>query len=782
MRGGLASSRCISGKAVQHALLAPVQPILRSLAPSFAAQHVMATQQPRRSMACAAAEAPEKEAAEAPKEETHTYAAEVDRLMDMIVNSLYSNREVFLRELISNASDALDKARFVSLTKPELLKGRDQLEILIRADKDANTITIEDSGIGMNREALLENLGTIARSGTRKFMEMVKEQKAAGGSDNLIGQFGVGFYSSFLVADRVVVQSRGVEEGDQVWCWEAKQGSHEYKLYLDPNQDSMIRGSRVTLHLKEDAAELADPVRLARLIKQYSQFISFPIKLYSMKKEPIKVIDEDATKRKQDAENKIAAEKTVDPKTVEPVMKTDYAEAWDWRVENENKPIWTRNPKEVSNEDYNGFFKQTFSEFLDPLAHVHFNVEGTIEFSSILYIPGMAPFDQQAMTQRSKSIKLFVKRVFISDEFDDDLMPRYLSFVKGVVDSSDLPLNVSREILQESRIVRVIRKQLVRRSIEMIEDLAGTEGGEDFKTFWEAFGRNLKIGVIEDTENRERLSKLLRFYSSKSEEGLTSLTDYTSRMKEGQKSIYYMAADNIQGARAAPFVEKLVSKGLEVLYLTDAIDEAVVTNMQKFGELELVDVSKEGLELEGEEQDKGKEEALAKEFDVVVQYLKKTLGDRVEKVTVSNRLTDSPCALVTSKFGWSANMERIMRTQALGDPRSMDYMKGRKILEINPESDIIMGIKNLLADNQEDQVRDLAELLYETALITSGFQVESPKDYAFKVFTLMKFALSGGQDIGEERAEASSPSQPPAVEAEVMPVDPNDPWGTGNRN
>eukprot|EP00195_Chlamydomonas_chlamydogama_P008026 CAMPEP_0202897914 /NCGR_PEP_ID=MMETSP1392-20130828/6552_1 /ASSEMBLY_ACC=CAM_ASM_000868 /TAXON_ID=225041 /ORGANISM="Chlamydomonas chlamydogama, Strain SAG 11-48b" /LENGTH=777 /DNA_ID=CAMNT_0049583681 /DNA_START=134 /DNA_END=2467 /DNA_ORIENTATION=- len=721
----------------------------------------------RRSFACAAA---------APAaEETFQYQAEVDRLMDMIVNSLYSNREVFLRELISNASDALDKARFVSLTQPEILKGKEELEIRINYDKEKNTIIIEDTGIGMSREQLLSNLGTIARSGTRKFMEMMKEAK---GDSNLIGQFGVGFYSAFLVADKVRVQTKSHED-DKQWLWEAAAGSHQYTVREDTDAP-LGRGTRVTLFLKEDAAEMADQVMLQRLIKQYSQFISFPIKLYSSKKEPKKVVDEEATARKQEQADKKAEEKGEEKKPVEPVMKTEYEEKFDWRLQNENKPIWTRNPKDVSEDSYNEFFKQTFSEFLDPLAHVHFNVEGTIEFAAILYIPGMAPFEQQSMMQRSKSIKLYVKRVFISDEFDEDLMPRYLSFIKGVVDSSDLPLNVSREILQESRITRVIRKQLVRRSLEMIEDLAGKEGGEDYKTFWENFGRNLKIGVIEDSENREKLSKLLRFYSSKSmEEGagsMTSLEQYTSRMRSGQKSIYYMAADSVEVARAAPFVEKLVKKGLEVLYLTEPIDEAMVTNMGKFGDYELVDVSKEGLQLEDDAEEAKKTEEFAKQYQGVTDFLKKSLGEKVEKVTVSNRLTDSPCALVTSKFGWSANMERIMRTQAMGDARSLEYMKGRKILEINPEHDIIKGLKTLLDEKDEERAGDLAELLFETSLITSGFQVDSPKDYAGKVFTLMKIAL--GYDISAPEQPAAAAAAPAAAAEPVVAevVDPNDPW------
>jgi len=718
------------------------------------------------------------------KPETFTYQAEVDRLMDMIVNSLYSNREVFLRELISNASDALDKMRFLSVTNNEAMKGRDNLEILVKADKENNQIIIEDSGIGMTREQLLSNLGTIARSGTRKFMEQMAEAK---GDTNLIGQFGVGFYSAFLVADRVTVVTKSWEE-EQQWVWESTVGSHQFTVQADESGESLARGTRVILHLKEDAQELADPVRLARLIKMYSQFIQFPIKLYSSKKEPQEVTDEVATQKKQEEEDKRAKEAEEEPKKVEPVTKTDYVDVWDWRVENNDKPLWTRSPKEVAEADYNEFFKMTFGEFLDPLAHVHFNVEGTIEFSSVLFIPGMAPFDQQQYGEKSRNIKLYVRRVFISDEFDDDLMPRYLNFIKGVVDSSDLPLNVSREILQESRIVRVIKKQLTRRSLEMMEDLSKQEGGEDYKTFWESFGRNIKIGIIEDQDNRNRLAKLLRFHSSKSEETMTSLEQYVSRMKEGQKGIFYMAADSMDVARSAPFVEKLVAEGYEVLYLTEPIDEAMVANLAKFDDHDMVDVTKEGLDLGADE---GKKlEELQSEFKDVLAFLKDALGERVEKVTVSNRLLDSPCALVTSKFGWSANMERIMKTQSMADPRAMEYMRGRKIMEVNPKHMIVKGIKTLLDEKDKERARDLSELLFETALITSGFSLENPRDYASKVYTLMGIALGVDEEEDEEQQQqaassssggsSSSSSEPKvqAVEAEVLQEgDGGDPWG-----
>lgn len=712
--------------------------------------------------------------AAAVEEETFQYQAEVDRLLDMIVNSLYSNREVFLRELISNASDALDKARFLSLTDQAIMKGREELEIKISADKDKKQIIIEDSGVGMTKEQLLSNLGTIARSGTRKFMEAMNQAK---GDSNLIGQFGVGFYSAFLVADRVTVVTKSAEEAEQ-WAWTSTVGSHQFTIKQDDGEP-LIRGTRVILHLKEDAEELADPVRLARLIKQYSQFISFPIKLYSSKKEPKKVVDEEATQKRQEEADKIAEEKGEEKQPVEPVMKTEYVDVFDWRVENENKPIWTRNPKDVSQESYNDFFKQTFGEFLDPLAHIHFNVEGTVEFSGLLYIPGMAPMDQmQQLSANSKCIKLYVKRVFISDEFSEQLMPRSLQFIRGVVDSSDLPLNVSREILQESRVLRMIRKQLVRRSFEMMDNLAANK--EDYKTFWENFGKYLKVATIEEQDLRDKLGPLLRFHSSgcKEEDELTGLEEYVSRMKEGQKAIYYIACDNLEAARSAPFVEKLMKKGYEVLYLVEPVDEAVLVNLATFKEKQFVDVTKEGLDLDDEEETKKLEEQ-EKALKPVTEFLKKTLGERIEKAVVSNRLATSPAALVTSKFGWSANMQRVMKNSGMGDPRAAEYMSGRKIMEVNPENDIVKGIAELLEEKDEERAADIAELLYETCMLTSGFTLESPREYADKVYLLMRAVL--GFDVGgeeEQQAPAAAAEKPsegakkvPVVEPEVLSND-----------
>jgi heat shock protein beta len=650
---------------------------------------------------------------------------------DMIVNSLYSSKEIFLRELISNASDACDKQRILALQDPSANTTGSELEIRIRADEGAKTIVIEDTGCGMTKEELLESLGTIARSGTAKFMEQMKEK----GDAQLIGQFGVGFYSAFLVADRVVVQTKSNKD-PKTYTWESSAGSHQYTIAEDDSSD-LSRGTRVTLHLKaedEDTVAFASSAKLSSLIKQYSEFISFPIKLWADKEVPVEVIDEEATKAAQE-EADAAAEK--EGKTAEPVparMKTTWETKTEYVVQNDNKPLWTRNPREVTKEEYDAFFKSTFREFLPPLDTIHFNVEGTIEFSALLGIPAMPPFDpQEAMKSGSKNIRLYVKRVFISDDFDEDLMPRYLGFVKGVVDSADLPLNVSREILQESRVVRAIRKQLVKRTLDAIASMAEDEDSKDsYATFWEAFGRNIKLGILEDEGNRQALAKLLRFESSVG--SMTSLTDYVGRKKEGQTCIYFLTADNKAAAEASPYVEQLTSKGFEVLYMTEPIDEIAMANLAEFEGMQLTDVTKEDLSLGETEEDKKALEEASKSLEGLTEAIKKVLGDSIEKVTVTNRLTDTPAVVVASKFGWSANMERIMKAQAMADQQTAEYMKGRRSMEINPNHPII---KSLAAAVDDGATADKIRLLYESALLVGGFPLESPKEFAERIYKQM---------------------------------------------
>jgi len=659
-------------------------------------------------------------------------------LMDLIVNSLYSNKDVFLRELVSNASDACDKLRFSALSDASVMGGDEELKIKIKGDPESKTLTIEDSGIGMSKEDLVSSLGTIARSGTAKFMEMLKSQSDG---ENLIGKFGVGFYSAFLVADKITVYSKAANGDDKTWIWESEINASSYTIR--ESDETLARGTKIVLHLKEGCEEFATGDKLSSLVKTYSEFISFPIDVWANTTKEKVVEDKEATSALKEAweKKKIAAEakgeefSEPEPK---PVTKKEFEQVEEWTTANNDKPIWVRSPKDVEEESYNEFFKSTFKEFLDPLAHSHFAVEGDIEFRSLLFVPGMAPFEQQDMMAKSRAIKLFVRRVFISDEFDESLLPRYLTFVRGVVDSSDLPLNVSREILQESRVVRIIRKRLIRKTFDMLREIAGRDNDE-YDTFWDNFGRNLKLGVIEDADNRKDLAELLRFTTSKSgdEGALRSLDEYVNDMPEGQNSIYFVAADNKDAAEASPFLEKLKQKGFEVLYLLDPIDEVAMANLATFKEKPLVDASKEALDLgEEDDTDKTAREALAEEYKDLTEWMKTSLGEQVEKVEVSNRLTDTPCVLVTSKFGWSANMERIMKAQAMGDNRAQDYMKGKKTMEINPSSPVIAQLKKL-KESGAAEATDTCQLLFDTALLTSGFSIEKPSVFASRVFKLM---------------------------------------------
>jgi heat shock protein beta len=614
----------------------------------------------------------------------------------------------------------------------------------------------------MTRAELVDSLGTIARSGTAKFMEAMKakaaEGDAAAGPDSaLIGRFGVGFYSAFLVADRIRVQSKS--NGDaSTWQWESELGSTSFTI--KESSEQLSRGTRITLHLKEECEDLCDPAKLCALVKTYSEFISFPISVWSVATEAKEVVDEPATQAAlaEWTQRKTAAEAEGKPFSEEQpraVSKTEWATKNEWKVQNDNKPLWMRSPKEVEKGAYAEFFKATFKEFMDPLAQTHFAVEGDIEFRAILFVPGMAPFDQQDWMRKSRSIKLYVRRVFISDQFDEDLMPRYLNFVKGVVDSNDLPLNVSREILQESRVVRVMRKRLLRKSLDLLAEIAARPEGKDYETLWDAFGRNLKLGVIEDSSNREELAKLLRFSSSQSGDAMTSLGAYVQRMKEGQKGIFYLAAESKAAAQSAPFLEGITRRGLEVLFLTDSIDEVAITNLASFEGKPLVDVTKEELDL-GDE-DKEQAEAAARDFAPLAEWMKETLEGRVESVVVSRRVEASPCVLVTSKFGWSANMEKIMRAQTMGDARAMDYMKGKKVMEINPAHPIIVDLRRQVeARAAGDAAEATALLLYETSLLTSGFSVESPADFAARVFSMMSAQVGGAAPRAPEGPQGSA--------------------------
>lgn len=698
--------------------------------------------------------------------EKHEYQAEVSRLLDLIVHSLYSHKEVFLRELVSNASDALDKLRFLSVTDSSLLGNGGELEIRIKADKENGTITLIDTGIGMTKEELVDCLGTIAQSGTAKFLKALRDSKEVGSDSNLIGQFGVGFYSAFLVSDRIIVSTKS-PKSDKQYVWEGEADNNSYVIREETNLDNLIpRGTSITLHLKtEDKLEYADPERLTNLVKNYSQFVSFPIYVWQEKSQTVEVEDDSAEAKEGEAA-KPEGQKQKKTKTI-------TEKYWDWELANETQPIWMRNSKEVSVEEYNEFYKKTFNEFMDPLACSHFNTEGEVEFRSILYVPAITPMGREDIVNpKTKNIRLYVKRVFISDDFDGELFPRYLSFIKGVVDSNDLPLNVSREILQESRIVRVMRKRLLKKSFEMIMGISLSENKEDYQKFWDNFGKNIKLGVIEDQANHKKLAPLLRFFSSVTEDELVSLDTYVDSMKEGQKAIYFIAADSITSARNAPFLEKLIEKDYEVLFLIDPIDEVAIQNLKSYKEKQFVDITKEDLDLG--DQDEAKEKEVKKEYTPVCEWMKNHLGDQLAKVQISSRLSSSPCVLVSGKFGWSANMERIMKAQSLGDTSNMAFMHGRRILEINPDHPIIkkLNAASKEAPQNPDALRAI-DLLYNTALISSGYTPDNPAEVGGKIYNMMDVALAGKWGAPSSEAANVDAPQPSAeivepAEAEIV--------------
>ncbi|CAN1223083.1 Heat shock protein 90-6, mitochondrial [Linum perenne] len=695
-----------------------------------------------------------------PVGEKYEYQAEVSRLMDLIVNSLYSNKEVFLRELISNASDALDKLRFLSVTDPALSKDTVDFDIRIHADKDNGIVTITDTGIGMTRQELIDCLGTIAQSGTAKFLKALKDSKDAGGDNNLIGQFGVGFYSAFLVADRVVVSTKS-PKSDKQYVWEGEANASSYTIREETEADKILpRGTRLTLYLKRDDKGFAHPERIQKLVKNYSQFVSFPIYTWQEKGYTKEVSFSVIL-------NVIYVQKKKKTKTV-------VEKYWDWELTNETQPIWLRNPKDVSTEEYNEFYKNTFNEYLEPLASSHFTTEGEVEFRSILYVPAVSSSGKDDIVNpKTKNIRLYVKRVFISDDFDGELFPRYLSFIKGVVDSNDLPLNVSREILQESRIVRIMRKRLVKKAFDMILGISKSENREDYERFWDNYGKHLKLGCIEDRENHKRIAPLLRFFSSQSEDYMISLDEYVENMKPDQKDIYYIASDSVTSAKNTPFLERLLEKELEVLFLVDPIDEVAVQNLKSYKEKNFVDVSKEDLDL-GEKNEE-KEKAIKQEFGQTCDWIKKRLGDKVASVQISNRLSSSPCVLVSSKFGWSANMERLMKSQTMGDPSSLEFMKGRRVFEINPQHPIFSNLNAACKVNPEDEDALRAiDLLYDTALVSSGYTPDDPAQLGSKIYEMMNMAMSGkwssAADL-QQQQQAPTVAQPQnqePMEAEIV--------------
>ena len=730
--------------------------------------------------------------------EVSEFQAEVSRLMDIIINSLYSNKDIFLRELISNGSDSLDKIRFLSLTDESVLGTGDDanLDIRIKVDKENGVLSIRDRGVGMTKAELKENLGTIAKSGTSAFLEQMQK----GGDMNLIGQFGVGFYSVYLVADFVEVRSKHNSE-DKQWIWQSK-ADGAFAISEDEGEP-LGRGVEINIYLKEEAQEYLEEDKLKELVEKYSEFINFPIYLWNSEEveEEVPLSDEELAEQaskaeeeeEEDVEETDEDDESADDEDDEvededeeelPTTKKVKKTVWDWKNVNDNKAIWLRSSTEVEDDEYSKFYKALSKDDKEPLSYTHFKAEGDVEFKSILFIPEKPPQDLfDNYYNKAAALKLYVRRVFISDEFDE-LLPKYLSFIKGIVDSDTLPLNVSRETLQQHTSLKVIKKKLVRKALDMIRKLA-EEGQDDddeeaadadaddsadeetrYDKFWKNYGKAIKLGIIEDASNRTRLAKLMRFYTSKSPTKLVSLEQYVERMKPGQKSIYYLAGESREALEKSPFLEKLLQKDLEVIYFTDPIDEYTMQNLTEFDDFKFSNASKDDLKFgDDTEAAKARLKKVKEEFKDFTKWWKEILpSEEVEAVKISNRLVTTPCSVVTSKYGWSANMERIMKAQALSDDGRMAYMRGRKTLEINPGHPIIKALKEKSEDDAGDEdTKRTALIMYETALLESGFMFEEPKGFAGRLFDMVR------RDLGVEAdAEVEEPDVEPEPEAEAQ--------------
>ena len=704
---------------------------------------------------------------------TFNFNADINQLLSLIINTFYSNKEIFLRELISNASDALDKIRYLAITDPTVLKNEEKYFIRIIPDKTNNTLTIWDSGIGMTKTDLINNLGTIARSGTRHFMELLN----AGADISMIGQFGVGFYSSYLVANKVVVISKSND--DEQYRWESIANSTFQVVkdtILNDKSNAIGRGTKIILYLKDECVEFLEERKLKDLIKKHSEFISFPIELWIEKTTEKEVDDDEDDEKKEDEkkdekkdEEKKEGEEKKDEKKDEEKKDEEKKEGEEKKEEegpkvedtkeekkekkkkkikevthefervNNTKPIWLRKKEEVTKEEYANFYKSITNDWEDHLSCIHFTMEGHLEIKGILFVPKRAPFDLFEANKKKTNIKLYVRRVFIMDDCDE-LIPEYLGFIKGVIDSDDLPLNISRESLQQNKILKAIKKSITKKCIELFFQIA--ENAEDFKKFYEQFSKNLKLGIHEDATNRAKLAELLRYYSTKSGEEMVSFKQYIERMQPKQKYIYYITGESKSVVAASPFIEKLKEKGIEVLYLTDPIDEYCIQQLKDFDGKQLKCCSKEGLDLEDTEDEKKAFEELKTQYEPVCKKIKEILDNKVEKVVVGERLDESPCVLVTSEFGWTANMERIMKAQALRDNSMTSYMISKKTLEINPKHGIIKELKaQLEKDSNSSNIKDTIWLLYDTSLLNSGFSIEDPNAFAKRTYKMILFGL-----------------------------------------
>ncbi|OQR86318.1 heat shock protein 90 [Achlya hypogyna] len=721
------------------------------------------------------------------------FQAEVSRLMDIIINSLYKSKEIFLRELISNASDALDKLRFLALSDNSLLGEQRDLEIRISYDKDAKTLTIKDTGIGMTKDDLIKNLGTVAKSGTANFVQMMQN----GADATMIGQFGVGFYSVYLVSDKVRVVSKNND--DEQYIWESNANA-SFTVTKDPRGNTLGRGTEITLFLKKDAMEFQDQAKLKSLVSHYSEFINFPIYVHTSHEETVEVDDEEEDEEEEVEEDgatgeEIATEdasdelEAVEEDVSAPVeKKTEKKTVWAWDRVNEVKAIWTRNKEDVADTEYQNFFKAISKDANDPLTWIHFVAEGEIEFKSILYIPSKAPHDlYQRFEHKRADVKLYVRKVLISDQFDE-FLPKYLNFIVGVVDSDDLPINVSRETLQENKILRVMRKKLIRKVLEMLRKLSENDTSDDddepaddekkdetavadsatYLTFWENFGKNIKIGIMDDAANKPKLLKLLRFKSSLHPDKYISLPAYVGRMASWQDTIYYIAGESVEAVEKSPFLQACKAKGVEVLYLVDPLDEYVMQHIPDFDGKKMQSITKEGLKFGDDDEATlaRRHKLYSEQYESLISGLKTLYASKISKITVSKAPgLDAPAVMVTSQWGHSANMERIIKAQTFANPAAANPA-AQKIMELNPRHPIVVKLRDLFNLSPDAvETKDLAWLLYDAALTNSGFAMDDVDHFSARVYRIMKSSM--GLDSLELEPEMELPAVVDVTEEEV---------------
>ncbi|KAG5474019.1 hypothetical protein CUR178_04130 [Leishmania enriettii] len=696
-----------------------------------------------------------------------TFQAEVSKMLDILVNSLYTNRAVFLRELISNGSDALDKIRVLYLTSPKEPLTQDgeapTMDLRISFDREKNELIIRDGGVGMTNEELAKHLGTLGTSGTKIFLEKLQENGGATGGDqsNLIGQFGVGFYSVFLVGENVRVASKS-DDSDVQYVWESK-GDGQYFLYPDPRGNTLGRGTEITIELKPDAEQFLSAETIKSTIHQYSEFINFPIYV----QEEVEV-ESTAAKPEPGAAEETLDEDTMEEEADEAEGKQGAEKAKRWTLVNENRPIWTRPIGNVTEDEYNKFYKAFSNDYRDPLYFSHFRVEGEVDFDSILFVPSTvdpAAFSDDNAVPNT-NIKLYVRRVFITDEFRD-LLPRYLNFVKGIVDSNGLPLNVSREVLQESRILRVIKKKLVRKTLNMFADIAAQdesiEKGKQvenpapsghkhlnkptYAKFWDLYGKHLRLGVMLDSNNRNRLTKLFRYKSSKSENEYISLQTYVDRMKEGQKGIYYLSSDSVERIKKSPMLEDAISHDVEVIFMTDAIDEYVVSQVTDFAGKKLINLAKEGVQFEESDARQRVIDRKRKEkYESFFTHLRALFGySEVRKVVLTKRTTNEAFILSSTANQITARLANIIRGQSMS--LADQQTTAERVLEVNYRHPLVEEMfKRFTVDENDEVATDIAWVLYDTANLQAEFPVADVASYAKRINRLLRSSVDLSAD------------------------------------